>query len=332
MPSTDIDILLRPLTESEHAYKAKLLPPFLTRMPLVIHNGLEVYQLNFNSGVTPGGRIPAADQRLFLKKQSRFQPCPLHIHDWLEINYMYSGKCQQTINHSNYLLHKGQICIIDSDTPHATAELGEDDILLSLVIQKEYFNNQFFSRLSGNSILADFFINAIQQDTNHNNYILFHSENSRRIQLYFHELIRESYHPTLGSNDIVDSLLTLIFCELINIYENNASLHDVSFHSNSIGNILRYLATNYRTCSLKSTAAAFNLNPNYLTSLLKKTTGFSYKQLIVRERLNYAAHYLRSTNLPINEIAHLSGYENISFFYRKFNEIFQCSPHEYRMM
>ena len=56
-------------------------------------------------------------------------------------------------------------------------------------------------------------------------------------------------------------------------------------HKNSISPILRYIEGNYRTCSLESTAKFFNMNPNYMTTLLKNRTGHSYKDLIQKQAL-----------------------------------------------
>jgi AraC-like DNA-binding protein len=56
----------------------------------------------------------------------------------------------------------------------------------------------------------------------------------------------------------------------------------------------------------------------------------TYKQLVQSQKLKYAAKFLRNTNMSVTEIANEAGYENISFFYQKFQEHYGCSPKEYR--
>ena len=324
MNPVSLDQTLRALTISEKKYKADSTINAFHHLNKIEHQGQLVYSMEFEANVTTQGY-------LFIKKQSRFVACQPHIHNWLEINYMYSGNCHQIINNTSYTLKKGQVVLIDSDTIHSTDILGEDDIMISLVIDKHFLNSNFFNRLSKDSILSTFFINTINHNTNHNNYIVFHSENSRTFQLYFNELLCEFYDPSINSTDIVNSLINLLFCELINVYEDDLEQQDLDMHKNSISPILRYIEGNYRTCSLESTAKFFNMNPNYMTTLLKNRTGHSYKDLIQKQRLIRAGQLLKNTNLSITEVANEVGYENISFFYKKFREHFLSSPKEYRL-
>lgn len=46
--------------------------------------------------------------------------------------------------------------------------------------------------------------------------------------------------------------------------------------------------------------------------------------------MDHAAKLLINTHQPIDEIARQSGYQNLTFFYKKFKELYDCSPKEYR--
>lgn len=322
-----LDHTLRALTPHELLYKkGSDYNPF-TDVPTTIKNGKEILNMQF---ALSGPITSSFGTLLYLKKQSRFLECPMHIHNWIEINYMYSGCCSQIINDTSYVLKKGQVVLIDTDTPHATAILGEDDIMVSLLINKDYLTSNFFNRFSKDSILSSFFINSINKNTNHDNYIVFHSERSRKLPLFFNELICEIYDPSINSTDIINSLFTLVLCELINVYEKDMELENLDMNRNSISPILRFIEGNYATCTLESTARFFNMNPNYLTTLLKQRTGHSYKELVQQQRISKAAQLLKNTNSSVTEIANTIGYENISFFYKKFKERYGCSPKEYR--
>lgn len=325
MNLTSLDDNLRMYTKSELRYKAGFQSNFWEKLPVSYYNDKPVYLFNST------GSLSDSIHKLSVKKQSRFSPCPLHTHTWVEINYMYSGSCPQTINDQNYILKEGQVILIDTDTPHSTQALGDNDIMISILIDKDYLNTNFFNRMSKDSILSQFFINAIAHNTNHNNYILFHSNHSRRIPIFFKELLCEFFDPSLNSNDMINSLFNLILSELINVYENDMEKQNIKLSNKiSIIAILRYLEGNFKTCTLDSTATFFNMNPNYLTTLLKQHTGMSYKELVQYQRLKYAEKLLANTQLPITEIANSIGYENISFFYRKFKQAYGCLPKEYR--
>ncbi|MCC3378225.1 AraC family ligand binding domain-containing protein [Paenibacillus farraposensis] len=73
-----------------------------------------------------------------LSKHHRFADMPLHNHDFIEMNYMYSGKCRQMIDGKEIGLEQGQICIIDTHVPHSIYALGENDILVNLHIEYKF--------------------------------------------------------------------------------------------------------------------------------------------------------------------------------------------------
>lgn len=270
-------------------------------------------------------------------KQDRFADVPLHRHDWLELAYMYSGTCtitlgQHTLTSKNQTIRltRGQTLLIDRNTPHSCAACGEDDILINLLIRKDYLDANFFNRFSGESSLSQFLISALNNQTAEDRFLYFHSENSRRLPIFLTEFLCEFYEKSLNSRDFLDSYITLIFLELAEVFKDDLHQKNIGHSSGQIFSILHYIEKNALTCTLKSTADAFHMNPNYLSNFIKKHTGKTYKELIQNQRLQLAATLLANTALPVTEVSQQCGYENVSFFYKKFSERFHCSPGEYR--
>ena len=85
-----------------------------------------------------------------------------------------------------------------------------------------------------------------------------------------------------------------------------------------------------RLCSLERLASEFNLSESYLQHLFKRQTGLRLGRLIVEQKLQRAAHLLKSTNMRIKEIAGAVGYEHASSFIRAFERRFNEAPHVYR--
>jgi AraC-like DNA-binding protein len=269
-------------------------------------------------------------ESIVVKKNSRFQKVPPHVHSFVEINYMFSGSCEQIINGKTLTLLEGELILIDCETVHAIGYTNENDIMISLLIHKEYLNNAFLNRLSNDSIISRFFINAMNQKTNHNNYIIFHSGNSRRLPLFMNELLCEYYSPCLNSSEILNNLFILVISELVNIFGHEMNKKMDTPSQFSIIPVLKYIETNFKSSTLENTAQFFNINPNYLTTLLKQHTGYSYKELILQQKMKATQKLLINTDMPIKEIAHAVGYDNLTFFYKKFKEHFHCLPKEYR--
>ena len=77
-------------------------------------------------------------------KQDRFENVPLHIHEWLELSYIYSGSCTMTINKTAFRLKAGQMVLISQNTPHSVKRCSENDIIINFLLTREYLNGTFF--------------------------------------------------------------------------------------------------------------------------------------------------------------------------------------------
>ncbi len=320
MEHDELDRKLRKLTASEEAYREH---PYLSEkynsIKQIEYNGQKVFVFYLE-----GGKIK-------ITKHSRFAEVPMHIHNDIEMNYVYSGQCTQIINDQTVTLTEGQICIVDTGAPHAILATGENDIIVNISMSREYFSTSFLSRLSSHSMITDFLVNAISDNQTHNRYIIFHSENSRKLGLFIRELLCEYYDQSLCSEEMIDCYMVLIFSELLRVFQFDTNQkHAKSSSHPSVIEILHYLEENFQTCTLASTAEHFNFHPNYLSALLKKSTGRSFKQLILTHRMTRSSLLLSNTDTPVYHIAADIGYDNLSFFYRKFKDYFGVTPNEYR--
>ena len=68
----------------------------------------------------------------------------------------------------------------------------------------------------------------------------------------------------------------------------------------------------------------------WLSREIKKRTGKTYKELLQNKRMSQAAYLLTSSAVPVTDIIESVGYDNTSYFYRKFRERYGMSPKEYR--
>ena len=78
--------------------------------------------------------------------------------------------------------------------------------------------------------------------------------------------------------------------------------------------------------SLTNLAAEAGLSPSHFSSLFRQTTGLALHQYIIRRRLEQAQHLLRSTELPIKEIAIAVGFYDQSHLVRQMRRILGVTP------
>lgn len=273
----------------------------------------------------------SASPYLYVNLHSRFQDYPKHIHnDRVELNYMYNGNATQIINQKSLNLSTGDFLLMDSNVVHKIAPLGNDDILVNIIIKKEYFDQNFFNRLTDDTEITRFFLNAIVQETFHENYFHFSAVCNRRLHVFLEEFLCEWFSPSMHAREILSNLLALILTELADLLEHQVESSISNKDQVSIVPVLKYIEANYQTCTLESTARFFHVNQNYLSGKLKKYTGFNFSHHLQCQKISAAAKLLKNTDLSVTDISHYVGYENVSFFYKKFKKTYGCLPGEYR--
>lgn len=331
MNHTQLDTLLHTLNRRELSYRDEHKEPVYENWSHLSRDGKDYYHMTAGR-VDHDPFIFQFHPNIIISRHDRYVPVKPHLHDWIELSYMYSGSCDQVINGKTHIsLKKGQMLILESGVPHSIGNTGEDDILINLLMDRGFFTDAFFNHFSQENILLKFLLNAISEKTAHDNYMLFHSENSERIELFMRELMIEFLSPpSENSVDIVDSLINLIFLELVGVYRSETICSEMKVGKNNVISILKYIENNYKTCTLTSVAEFFNMNPNYLSALLKKSIGYSFKELILHHRFAYVTMMLSNTKIPVDEIILAAGYENTTYFYKKFKETYGCSPRQYR--
>ena len=90
------------------------------------------------------------------------------------------------------------------------------------------------------------------------------------------------------------------------------------------------ITQNYREASLSNVAREYGVSLAYVSECVRAQTGRTYKELLQKHRVETAARLLRRSDLNIQQIISMVGYENTSYFYRLFHERYGLSPREYR--
>jgi two-component system response regulator YesN len=73
------------------------------------------------------------------------------------------------------------------------------------------------------------------------------------------------------------------------------------------------------------------LNPDHLSRLFKKETGYSISEYVLKERITLAQELLTRTSMSISEVALSVGYSNFSHFTKIFKKYAGLGPMEYRL-
>ena len=121
----------------------------------------------------------------------------------------------------------------------------------------------------------------------------------------------------------------LLLLQLLN-HMDKMETGSSGFDKELTGVVLSYVEEHYKNGSLSELADMMGYDVYWLSREIKKRTGKTYKELLQAKRMNQALYLLGSSTLPILDIIESVGYDNTSYFYRKFKEKYGMSPKEYR--
>ncbi len=122
--------------------------------------------------------------------------------------------------------------------------------------------------------------------------------------------------------------LLLTYAELVvDEFENEAKSSNRVIYQ-----VKQYINLHYHEdLKLSHLAEQVYLSTNYLSNIFTKYTGRSLNKYIKEVRLSKAQELLLSTNMKIADIGRSVGYDNTSYFIKKFQEQYGVTPEKYRM-
>lgn len=302
----------------------------IKKFPLIDEENLEEFLINPQKQFETK-TIPHPRDGIIFTCHPRFGEAFEHHHDYIEMVYVYSGECRQIVNGSDILMKKGDLCILDTNVLHSVSSASENDIIINCIMSKQHLDNILMDRLSGNDLLSSFFIHALYEHDNFNEYILFKSSESEKLSKLMEAVLCEYFDKSLCSDEVINSYLIIIFAELLRVFESQTNSQSRDLLKNaSITDIILYIQNNCKDATLTSVAEHFHFHPNYLSTAIKKFTTNNFTYVLQEARLKKACFLLKNSDIPVVEVANNIGYENTNFFYKIFKKHYGCNPTEYR--
>lgn len=247
-----------------------------------------------------------------------------HSHQYNEIYFLQSGKCNVYIDNETYCLEDGSVLFIPAFKEHTfiypfTQDIKRTVLYISTEQLNWYFNKDFKDEIN------NLFINK---------HLQLSRKSFSNLSNIFEKIQFEKY-----SLDNMSELLTkAYFFELI-IYLIRCQryTHNINQKTNlsniTIGEIVNFIENNYsRQLTLPEIAAQFGISESSLTKKIKIFTNMTFKEYLTKTRIGEAKSLLISSEKSITEIAYECGYNNSNFFGDVFKKAVGMSPSSYRKM
>lgn len=268
----------------------------------------------------------------------RFTPALPRQCGLIEMLYVISGTVKMKVGSQELTLRKGDFFLPNQYTVVSWDSLGEDDIAVCFVMKTQFLEDTCV-KLKSNTVLSEFMLDTLRRDISWNQYLHFTGIEDIAVHNIAETLVFGAF-PYLDDTNVAcgcspDPALTgELMCALfMSLSRNLASLTEASpsnYEEIMRQTICDYIGREYKTASLRELALLVHQSESALSRQIKEIFGYNFKDLLLQKRFERALILLEQTELPIADIAQAVGYENTSFFYRRFRQIYGISPKSYR--
>lgn len=143
-----------------------------------------------------------------------------------------------------------------------------------------------------------------------------------------HKIFKFFHEKNKANEAVISKRLTDLLTELI-LASSAGTIQ--SGQADALEDTLAYISENAANpITVDQLAARANLSPFYFTRIFKKETGFTPHEYVIRVRVNMAKFYLKTSALPLKEIAFRSGFNSECSFCTSFKKVAGLTPGAYR--
>lgn len=156
-------------------------------------------------------------------------------------------------------------------------------------------------------------------------------ENSKIPQIILNMCeISKTYNPSRSDDILLLKELYSLLYALIEEFPKPFEYKDKELHT-YIQDSLNFINSNYmHSITVQEIADYVNLSRSYLYKMFIKNLGISPQRYLINLRMYKATLLLKSTKLPIGEVASSVGYSDSLLFSKTFSKHFSMSPLNYR--
>jgi AraC-like DNA-binding protein/mannose-6-phosphate isomerase-like protein (cupin superfamily) len=261
-----------------------------------------------------------------------------HMHEYVQIMYVYKGKFQHVINNNSFNVVKGDIFVIPPYIPHYFIDEYHEKIdILDLSFLPRFLSEKFPLH-RGESGFVDFLYlepflvseNQVKPRLNLSGEIMYEVEG------IFDEILKE-YNKQDNDFELLIRALLLKLLVIVGREFRKDSASSKSYaifdrHRNALYNTIKYICENYnQDLELANLARMAILSQSYFRFLFKQMTHKSLNDYISDIRIKKAMEILKNNNnMRIIDICEEIGYKNINHFNRIFKLKTGNTPTEFR--
>lgn len=254
----------------------------------------------------------------------------LHWHPEMEIIYVQEGAIHCQADFQNHILNEGEILLIPKGQLHNFQKVADSETKVWAFV----FDLQFLSTaLLERGYLK--YIEPIQMETMCFQQYIQTQSNGHAVLQYHLDIMLHSYlnRPLAYELEIKSHLLLFMMQLIREGYTKHMPKVNVTKQKKieTIKDVIAYIEVNYRQpISLEQLASVANYSEFHFSRFFKQETGMTCVEYLNNYRLEQALKTLLREYRPIIEIASEHGFENVSYFIKRFKQKYKQTPAQFR--
>lgn len=261
----------------------------------------------------------------------------LHEHDFIQINYVYSGRAIHVVNNKEYEIFKGDIFIIPPQVSHSIIKIEDESAIIYEFEFTADFINQNFRDMSEADVFVDFaYIKPflVSQELVKPRFNLVGNARTS-VESILNEVYTEYTHRNPGFELLIKAqllrLLVIVGREFSQYINSSKSERTYKSQKDCVMNAISYIESNYfENLTADTVAKKFMLSPSYFSYLFKYFTSKTFTEYLTMLRISKALELLVNTDKKILTICYEVGFNNVNHFNRIFKREMGMSPNVYR--
>ena len=253
---------------------------------------------------------------------------PYHWHPELEVIEVDSGRVSLTISDHVYEGTRGDIFFAASEELHEIRAAGRENQFRSFVFAADFLQ---FARADETAFAL--LEPLAQGKLRFSTCIRAGEPGQAEVRTLLAQIVRAWQQQAPGCQLAVKAALLGIVavCAQYGRLEGRSMRPGADYKARQLREIVGYLGEHFTArLSLTEVAAHFGLSPQYFSTFFKENFGRTFTQHVNSLRIEQAARLLRETDLPVMDVGFTVGFDNFSYFIKRFRSVYGVSPSHYR--
>ena len=259
-----------------------------------------------------------------------FPSIATHWHEEIEVIIVLDGKCDYRINLDSFVINKGDILIIGSQSLHSLTSIPNENMTWASFV----FNINMLKSSNTDGTLLKYIAPLL----NHEHQLPIIIKDNIDCYSKIFDVIENIIYCYYGKDIAYElELKSLLFKFFSLLYKNNLiEKHQIKNNltintTDKIKLVLNYINDHYsEDISINTLADLCQYSEYHFMRFFKKHIGLTCIQYINNLRLEKSSILLTSTNNAIMDISLEVGFDNLSYFNKLFKRKYNLTPKEFR--